>query len=135
MFTASLARLEVEASFFFFPWLISKCITAKSLPSLQQGNINTYHPIRLNGEDVRCWARLQPLTPTLFPPLMSVSCSLWLPLYFSAVSPAVFHSLYLTQGRPLCLAAALPLPLQAIVTNTFIVSSQRRRQRLKVSVR
>lgn len=53
-----------------------------STPKSAIGYINTYHPIRLNGEDVSSWARLQPLTPALFPLLMSLSLSV-APSYIS----------------------------------------------------
>lgn len=68
------------------------------------GNINTYHPIRLNGGDVSCWAGLQPLTPALFPLLMSLSLSAAAPsIFLRAVSPVAVHSQYFTQGHPSCL--------------------------------
>lgn len=60
---------------FVFVWLSTVNASWHGASMLKSviSNINTYHPIRLNGGDVSCWARLQPLTLTLFPLLMSLS--------------------------------------------------------------
>lgn len=69
------------------------------MPNFAIGNINTYGPVRLNGEEFSSWAGRQPPTPTLFPLLMSLSLfvapsifqcclsfSCWFPVFHSRPS-------------------------------------------------
>lgn len=106
--------------FFYTGSSLNASWQSASTPKSGIGNINTYHTIRLNGEDVSCWARLQPLTPAPFPFLISLSLFVASSIFKCCLSCSgsspVFHS------RPFFMSCSWSLPLLTTIVAFYLFS-------------